>query len=333
MQNAIKRNRFVVDDELEKTKDTPYRVTRNDVEILDLLQVYKYLPSTYLAAFLDLHPAYLLNRLTILRHVAKLITIPTSSWHAANARYRPAVYQLTAKGRAVLAEKGRARRIFVTDEDFEHEFGTCLVAASFALGAREHPELNFYDHEAILASKHCPTDTRLSKSPFKIPVTFIYHYEAQGKERHKELRTFVKHDGLPFGFTNPAKPKAQMFFGGQEFDRHTESLTSTDYSATTISEKFQAMRALVSQDGYHEHYGIPNTFILWVTISEARMLSLMRTLEKATGGKGSEMHLFTHMPDFASFEALPPANGSMLTRKWKRVGYPDLDILENLGVQ
>jgi hypothetical protein len=332
MSTEIKRNRFVIDEALEQTKDTSYRITRNDEEILDLLQVFKYLPSTYLEAFLDVHPIYLKNRLTILRHVAKVIAIPQSSWHAANARYRPAVYQLTDKGRAVLAEKGRARRVFPTNEDFAHEFGACLTAASFAIGALEHPELKFYDHEAILASKHCPTNTRLSKAPFKIPVTFKYHYEIRGQARHKELETFVKHDGLPFGFVNPAKPKAQMFFAGIEFDRHTESLESDDYSATTISKKVQAIEALAVQDGYYTQYGIPNTFIPWVAISEARMRSLMRIVEKVMNGKSSKRHLFTHMPDFASFAAFPPANGSMLTRNWKRVGYPDVNIVEELGM-
>jgi len=333
MNTATKRNRFVIDDELEQTKDTPYRITRNDEDILDLLQIFKYLPSTYLEAFLDLHPIYLKNRLTILRHVAKVITIPASSWHAANARYRPAVYQLTGKGHALLAAKGRTRRIFPTNEDFAHEFGGCITAASFALGAREHPEVNFYDHEAILASKRCPTDTRLSKTPFQIPVVFEYHYEVRGQLRHKPLETFVKHDDKPFGFTSRADPKAQMFFGGVEFDRHTESLESQDYSATTISKKVQAIEAVAKNDRYFTHYGIPNTFIPWVTISEGRMHSLMRVVENVVGKKGSKRHLFTHIPDFASFESFPPADGSMLTRNWKRVGFPDLNILEELGVK
>lgn len=332
MSTAIKRNRFVIDEALEKTKETSFRITRNDLDLLDLLQVYKYLPSTYLEAFLDLHPIYLKNRITVLRHVAKVIAIPSSSWHAANARYRPAVYQLTDKGRAVLAAHGRSRRVFPTNEDFPHEFGVCLTAASFAIGARQHPELSFYDHEAILASKHCAPATRLSKTPFQIPITFKYHYEIRGQARHKELETFVKHDDKPFGFVSRANPKAQLFAPGIEFDRATESLESEDYAATAISKKIQAIEALAKDDGYFEHYGIPNAFIPWVTISEARMRSLMRIVEKVTNGKGSKRHLFTHIPDFASFEAFPPADGSMLTRNWKRVSFPDFRILDELGI-
>ena len=329
MQTAPKRNRFVIE-----AKGIPYRITDTDLDIIDPLQPYKYAPSSYLIALNpNLHPQYVKNRLTIIRHEMGLIACPSSSWHAANARYRPAVYQLTEKGRQVLAARGRARRTFPTNEDFAHEFGVCITAESFAIGVQKNPEISFFDHEAILASKRCPANTRLSNTPFNLPITFKYHYEVRGQKRQKELETFVKHDWMPFGFVNPKKPKAQIFFPGIEFDRHTESGESADYNTTTISKKVQAIRALAANDGYFEHYGIPNTFIPWVAISEKRMTQLMGIVEKVTGGKGSKMHLFTHTPDFASFESFPPADGSMLTRGWKRVGHPDLNILHELGIE
>lgn len=218
-----------------------------------------------------------------------------------------------------------------TNEDFDHEFGVCLTAASLALGAKDYPEIALYDHEAILASSHCPADTRLSKTPFHIPITFTYHYKVRGQARHKDLSTQIKHDWLPMGFVNRANPGAQIFFPGIEYDRHTESLESEDYSTITIEKKVQAVEAFAAQDGYFDRYGIPNTFVPWVTISEQRMRSIMRVVEKIT--KGSKRHLFTYTSDFASFESLPPANGSMLTRDWKRVGHEDFNILRELGVQ
>ena len=82
MQTAVKRSRFVVE-----PKGTPFRLTRNDLDIIDPLQTYKYLPSTHLIRLAgNLHPQYVKNRLTILRHEAKVIDCPASSWHAANAR-------------------------------------------------------------------------------------------------------------------------------------------------------------------------------------------------------------------------------------------------------
>jgi hypothetical protein len=329
MSTAIKRNRFV-----RTPTGKAISLTRSmALDTIAPLQTFKYLPSTYLYRLgPPCHLVYFKNRLTDLRHDAGLIDCPPASWHAANARYRPAVYQLTEKGHKELAAHGRARRMFPTNEDFAHEFGVCVSAASFFIGAIDHPEVMLYDHEAILASKLCPADTRLSKTPFQIPVTFTYHYEVRGQKRHKELETSVKHDWMPMGFVNAADRKKQVFFPGVEFDRHTESLESEDYSATTIAKKVQAMEALAKEDGYHEHYGIPNTFIPWVTINEARMRSLMRIVEKVTKGK-SKRHLFTYTPDFASFEAFPPADGSMLTRDWKRVGFDDFNILEELGVK
>ena len=130
MQTVAKRNRFT-----REPTGTSYRITDTDLDIIAPLQTYKYLPSTYLITFNpQLNPIYVKNRLTTIRHDMGLIDCPPSSWHAANARYRPSVYQLTLKGHQVLAERGRARRAFPTNEDFAHEFGVCLTAASLALG-------------------------------------------------------------------------------------------------------------------------------------------------------------------------------------------------------
>ena len=109
-------------------------------------------------------------------------------------------------------------------------------------GAQARPEINFYDHEAILGSKRCPVATRLSKTPFQIPVTFSYQYQLRGEMRHKELVTYVKHDWMPFGFTNPSQPTAQVFFPGVEFDPHTERLASEDDTAPLpLGKKLQAI--------------------------------------------------------------------------------------------
>jgi hypothetical protein len=329
METVTKRSRFILE-----PKGQPFRITGNDLDILDLLQTYKYLPSTYLIALLG-GPSvqYVKNRLTILRHEAKVIDCPASSWHAANARYRPAVYQLTEKGRGLLKTYGRFRPMPSTSEEFKHEFGVCITAASFAIGVKQYPMLRLHDHEAILNSKFCPAATRHSQTPFKIPITFTYHYTAGGQARHKDLETQVKHDGKPFGLTNSHKPQAQIFFPGIEFDRHTEALDPSDYSAASIQRHIQSARALAACDGYARHYGIPNAFIPFIAISPARMRSIMGELHTATNGKGSKMFLFKHITDFASFESFPPADGAMLTTPWKRVGYPDFDILQELGVK
>ena len=329
MQISAKRSRFVAE-----SKAIPFRLTRNDLDIVAPLQTYKYLPSTYLIRFASkLHPQYVKNRLTVLRHEAKLIDCPASSWHAANARYRPAVYQLTEKGRSVLRQDGRSLPDYPTSEEFKHEFGVSITAASFAIGATDHPGVTLHDHHAILNSRFCPASTRESKTPFVIPLTFTYQYTVGGSVRHKKLDTVVKHDWKPFGFTSRANTKAQVFFPGIEFDRHTESLDRADYNAASIQRHIQSARALAAEDGYSTHYGIPNAFVPWVTISDARMRSIMNEVEKATGGKGSKMFLFKSIPDFSAFETFPPADGAMLATPWQRVGFPDFDILHELGVK
>src|SRR5690349_11252194 len=105
MSTTLKRSRFYVE-----PTGKPFQITGNDVNLLDLFQSCKYLPTTYIAALSGVSLQYTQKRLTVLRHEAGLIDCPPESWGAANARYRPAVYQLTDKGRKVLKEKGRERK-------------------------------------------------------------------------------------------------------------------------------------------------------------------------------------------------------------------------------
>ena len=136
MQTTAKRSRFV----REVTAGAAPSHADGPEPYSTRFRLNKYLPSNFLISFnSQLHPQDVKNRLTVIRHEMGLIDCPPASWHAANARYRPAVYQLTQKGRQMLAAHGRTRRTFATNEDFAHEFGTCLTAASFALWSAGAP--------------------------------------------------------------------------------------------------------------------------------------------------------------------------------------------------
>src|SRR5947209_7460675 len=114
-----RRTRFQVD-----PRGGSYRLTDNDIRILLLFNTYEYLSSDYIIRFVrHLHPVAVKNRLTVLRHEMGLLEIPSASWEAANARYRPAIYCRSQKGSDAL----RARGYIATDvrkkKEFKHEFG------------------------------------------------------------------------------------------------------------------------------------------------------------------------------------------------------------------
>jgi hypothetical protein len=301
---GTRRSRFLV-----TPKGTSFIVTENDLRILVLLQRYRYLPSTYLAALVSTSYGYLKNRLTILRHEAGVIDCPRSSWHAANARYRPAVYCLTDKGEQVLKERGLYKPHPKANETFAHEFGVCLTMASFDLGAREHG-LRLIDSDEILAHPSCPYATRHAERPFHLPLS----------------AAFIKHDGVPFGLQGTKT----LFFPGIEFDRKTEPLEPRDMERSSIRKHVESIIAL-GRCGYRHHYGIPNNVIPFVTISESRMRSIMRLVEKVASEGERKLFLFKYVSDFSAFEKFPPPAAHMLATPWLRAGHAPFDIVAELG--
>lgn len=302
-----------------------YRITGADLEMLQLLQRYRYLPSTYVAALLGLKGEYYKDRLTKLRHEAGSIDCPAASWAAANARYRPAVYALTKKGEQVLKVRGLYRPAPKTGNEFNHELGVCLIRASFEIGAGEHG-LQLISDEDILNHAACPPETRRLPEPWAIPVTF----EWQGRSTH--LEHVVKSDGEFFVLARPhAQGRTTLAFPGFEFDRRTEPLEPRDYERSSIKKKLLAFRAIASQGLYRSRFGLPNALIPFVTVNEHHMRSMMRLLEGITEGRGSKLFLFKCLPNFAAFESFPPPNGHMLSEPWERAGCPAFSILRGLG--
>jgi len=300
----------------------PFRVTVNDIRILQLLQRYRYLPSNYIAALLGWRGEYYKDILTKLRHEAGLVDCPNSSWAAANARYRPAVYALTAKGERFLKERG----LFVprpkTGSEFNHELMVCLIRASFELGAQQHG-LELISAADILQHRNCPKETRFHKSPWRVPVSFQY-------DRH-QVDQFVESDGEFFGLAHRQNgERTAILFPGFEADRRTEPLGPEDYDRPSIKKKFIAYREIARQRLYQSRYGLPSAIIPFITINEAHKRAMMRVVEKLTEGKGSKLFIFKSTSNFASFENFPLPTGHMVTEPWERAGHPPYDILQDL---
>jgi hypothetical protein len=313
-----KRSRFIATPTGKR-----FIISERDVDILTLLQRYRYLPSNYIAALLGVEyrpGAPIKDNLTKLRHEAGLIDCPNPSWAAANARYRPAVYALTKKGEAELKTRGVYVRRPKTGHEFNHELMVCLVQASFELGAREHG-LTLITAQDILDHPNCPRDKRFEKEAWRVPVSFAY--DGHRVEQH------VESDGEFFGLANAQRDT--LFFPGFEADRRTEPLEPEDYHRPSIKKKLIAYRELARQKTYKTRYGLPSALIAFVTINEAHKKSLMRVVDKLTDGHGSTLFLFKSIPNFASFENFPPPTGHMVREPWQRVGHPDFSILKELG--
>src|ERR1700674_338636 len=130
-------------------------------------------------------------------------------------------------------------------------------------------------------------------------------------------------DGRPFGLerTNTNTGRSFVFCPGIEADCGTEPVDTSDLDRSSIYKKFAAYRAIAEQGLYRSHFGFPNFFVPIITTTATRMQSMMRLLEKVTGGCGSKMFLFKAFPALTSFEKPPEPGGHMLTEPWHRAGF------------
>lgn len=318
---ASKRSRFVAQSSGRAVRITPYVLS-----VLELLQRFRYLPSTYIHALIGGGETYYKDVLTRLFH-ERYIGRPAASWAAANARYRPAVYELLEKGEQALKEHGRWRRRLKTGNSFPHELMVCLIQASFELGSREHG-LQLIKAQDILDHPKCPLHTRHAKHPWAIPISFNYN---NGRET-RYIEQFVETDGEFFGLARVhAAGRTTIIFPGFEADRRTEPLEPEAYERSSIKKKLLALRKIASSGVYQSRFGMPNAIVPFVTINETHMRSIMQVVERITDGKGSKLFLFRSLPSFATFEHFPPATGHMISEPWLRVGHSPYHILKELG--
>jgi hypothetical protein len=140
--------------------------------------------------------------------------------------------------------------------------------------------------------------------------------------------THIAADGHPFGIERPAAGRRVFFFcPGVEADCGTEPIDTSDFQRSSLFKKFLLYLAVDAQDIARSHFGFPSFYVPFVTTNAARVTSMMKVLERVTGGAGSKNILFKTFPAFTSFEKPRPPSGHMLTEDWHRVGYPPFNFL------
>lgn len=281
------------------------------LDILELHYRFPYLPSTYVPKLLGLTGRWYLAALTRLFQEG-LLCRPEESWAARNARYRPAITALTDKGRNFLQGHSRAApRYFKAGKQFRHEFGVSLIAASFAIAAKEIPFLRLVTPDDILAHPNCPAETRLDAHPFVVKVG----------------ETPIYPDYPVFGLSY--QDKAFFFMHGFEFDRNTEPLVSPE-SRRTILKKIEAYAQYLRQRLFYSRYGVSQVTIPFVTINETHMHNMMALVEKQCEPWIAQRFAFKCIPDFTAYLTFPDPTGHMVTENWHRAGHRPLNILDTL---
>ena len=142
------------------------------------------------------------------------------------------------------------------------------------------------------------------------------------------VSTHVVADGAPFGVARSDGTQTTHFFcPGIEADCGTEPIDVSDFQRSSLYKKFALYLAIETHRIYRAHFGFPNLYVPVVTTTAARLASMMRLLQRITGGAGSKNILFKTFPSFTSPEKPPAPSGHMLTEDWQRVGHPPFNFL------
>jgi len=281
-------------------------LTERDFEIFKLLDQYRYLPSTYIHAFVGgASVTRFKERLGHLYHESGHLDRPRKQWEFANARHRPAVYEIGASAVEALREHGvtgRDKRSFlsgVAHRQFLHSLMICQVLASLELGVRANPKLRFIAWPEILA--RAPEQTRVSANPIRIPLP---------------SNGYLVPDGL-FGLEYDVDDKKAYRFFALEADRGTTPVARSNGTQTSYMGKLASYQEIVGGQLYKRHWGISNFFLLTVMTNETRLAEAMRRFSE---GGGSPLFLFKATGSLRSPEP------QLLSEAWKRAGMPALAI-------
>jgi len=243
-------------------------LTTRDIEIFKLLARYRYLPSSFIHAFVGgRSETRLKERLGDLFHEG-YIDRPDQQWEFANALSRHTIYESDSGAARTLREVGITvgdRRTFLSEtahRQLLHSLMICQVLASLDLGVRGDSRLRFIAWPEILG--RAPQATRSSGAPFRLPVP---------------SGGYLVPDGL-FGIEYGASDKKTYRFFALEADRGTMPVTRSNGSQTSYLRKITAYRDIIAHQIHKTHWGLPNLLMLTVTIGETRVQEIVSRLEE-----------------------------------------------------
>jgi Replication-relaxation len=312
-------------------RDKRIQLTARDLAILALLNRYRYLRSTHLHALVGgKSKQRFLERLGALYHEGGYVDRPEQQWQTINARYMPAVYELSEAGEAALKERGilhegtsslvRKTRLGATRR-YHHELMICDIISSLEIGVRANPDLRFISWPEILAK--APEATRRSEKPLNVALSVSYACPRTGQTQSCD-RALVP-DAI-FGLEYTRNGQKSYRFFALEADRNTEPVVRNTLDQTSYLRKILQYRELAARSLHQTHWGLPNLLVLNVSTNPLHVANIVSAVKEVTSGRGSTFLLFMTMPSLSSLEKAPPATPHILTAAWQRAGHSDLYI-------
>lgn len=282
-----------------------------DFEIFELLCRYRYLRSTHIHRFVGGDRTKLIERLGKLFHEGRYLDRPDKQWDLPRARYLPAVYELTSRGRDILsAQPGReiSEPLAASggSQQFLHTLLVSEVLADIEWRAKS-AGIRVVSWQTIRSRA-----TEAATWP-ELPVTISHVFSA---ERAESVSMTLRPDAV-FGLEYSAAGARAYRFFALEADRGTMPIRRKTLQGSSYLSKLLAYRAALAAGAFQKHWGVPNLFVLSALTSERRLAEILALVNGLSSGNGSTVLLFQ---SHAVVDREP--RGTL----WTRAGNDPLDI-------
>lgn len=286
------------------------------LELLDALQTYEVLPTSYLHHLLGYQYGRDLIRLL---NGEGYIRIPEGAGRILDARTREACWELTDKGRLLLASHERFRHEPRGDDQFSHKYLRSIIQFSFDQAPREIPNLKKRAVVDILAHPNCP------------PALVKEAQEGNNVSYIPLKDTYVKPDAPLFGFeyAKPDGKKRTLYLHGFEADRGTQPLTGFDRQTIQRKVKHYCEYLKGPRPLFNTRYGLMNCLIAFVCVDAHRAASILDVIEREAKDLSHKFIVKVTKP-FESRSPVPPPDGHMVTQDWMQAGGKTFNIMDVL---
>ena len=265
------------------------RLTDDDITMLRHLAKHRFLRLTSLASLVSRPEKKIRERLAALYH-NQYVDRPRKQLEFYTPRSREVyIYALGNAGARILAELDDvdAPKVDWTDKNrdatrpfIRHALLVADVLVGLELATRDHPTIELIEPPLILARS--PLETQRAMNPWKWHAKVPWN-----QETHSVALVPDRVFGLQFSDT---RKRAYFFL---EADRGTMPISRSTLNQSSMQKKFLAYLAGHRAKHHTERYGIGSFRVLTVTTSPERTANMIANVKVITGGRGSNLFLFT----------------------------------------
>jgi hypothetical protein len=248
-------------------------------------------------------------------HGGPYLERPWQQWQTMNARYQPAVSEVTPFAEQVLKEHGLLAEEFKPQAgvQYAHRFMVACITASIELATKQDSTLRFISEQEVLA--------RSPNKTLEIPCSISYTNPRTGK------RSALEKPLIPDALFGIEYGQGSYRFFMLEADRDHEPIRRADLQETSYLRKVLQYREVIEKGLYKRHFGMTaGMLVLNVTTNFQHMRNIIELVSDITNGKGSPYLLFKTMPQFGKYLTVPPVSHELLTAPWLRSFFDPLHI-------